>query len=76
MATCRCTSLKHPEHTDRVCENLATESDGYCKACSDHASREWAKTEPGSRAPANLSQPSVLPTAVQVTQGKVEPPKL
>ena len=35
MASCRCTSLKHENHPGRVCENLATESDGYCKACHD-----------------------------------------
>jgi hypothetical protein len=46
MATCRCTSLKHPEHLDRVCENLATESDGYCKICHDRAGQEWAQRQP------------------------------
>jgi hypothetical protein len=46
MATCRCTSLKHPEHLDRVCENLATESDGYCKVCHDRAGQEWAQRQP------------------------------
>ena len=75
MATCRCTSLKHPEHSDRVCENLATEPDGYCTVCSDHASREWVKAQTGSRAPVNMSQADALPTAVRVTQGKAEPVK-
>jgi len=37
MVTCRCTNLKHPEHLNSVCENLATESDGYCKACHDRS---------------------------------------
>ena len=45
MATCRCTSLKHPEHLDRVCENLATEPDGYCRACHDRANQEWAQKQ-------------------------------
>jgi hypothetical protein len=44
MTTCRCTSLAHPNHLDRVCENLASESDGYCRACHDQTAREWEKT--------------------------------
>jgi hypothetical protein len=46
MNACRCTSLKHPEHLGQVCEKIATEPDGYCKACHDHAVREGAKTPP------------------------------
>jgi hypothetical protein len=37
MTTCRCTSLKHPEHLGRICEKIATESDGYCSTCHAHA---------------------------------------
>jgi hypothetical protein len=53
MATCRCTSLKHPNHADRVCENLATEADGYCKACHEHAAREWQQNQRDPRPTGN-----------------------
>ena len=61
MATCRCTSLKHPRHLDRVCENLATESDGYCKACHDYiVSTRDAADRPQSDAAPRGSPPDGL----------------
>jgi hypothetical protein len=46
MNACRCTKLKHPEHPGQVCEKMATEPDGYCKACHEHAVRELAEAAP------------------------------
>lgn len=43
---CRCTSVIHDEHAGGPCTSPATESDGYCKACHDHAAREWAQAQP------------------------------
>jgi len=45
MVTCRCTSLKHPEHPGRMCENLATEPDRYCEACHAHIAHERESTK-------------------------------
>jgi hypothetical protein len=37
MNACRCTDVKHPEHSGHLCERMATEPDGYCQACHAHA---------------------------------------
>lgn len=55
MTTCRCTSLKQAEHLGRIFENLSTESDGYCKACHDHAERDRLQTERDVRSGSDLS---------------------
>jgi len=40
MTACRCTDVKHPEHAGHLCERMATEADGYCQACHEHAQQQ------------------------------------
>ena len=41
------TSLRHSEHLNRVCERMATESDGYCRECHEHVARGNANGQEG-----------------------------
>jgi hypothetical protein len=51
MTACRCTDVKHPEHSGHLCERIATEADGYCQACHDHARRHKAQAAPAFKNP-------------------------
>jgi hypothetical protein len=51
--------LKHPRHLDRVCENLATEPDGYCKACHDYALARLSGDSPEPDAAQRRSPPDL-----------------
>jgi hypothetical protein len=36
-----------------LCENLATEADGYCQVCHAHAQREGAPADPAPKPTGN-----------------------
>jgi len=44
MEICRCENRNHDNHKDKNCEAPATESDGFCKECSDKAGEELSQT--------------------------------
>lgn len=46
VVDCRCANVRHDEHAGRSCGAYASESDGLCKACHDHAASEWFRATP------------------------------
>jgi hypothetical protein len=59
MNVCRCTSLEDAEHLNRICDKLATEPDGYCKACHDHhVRRESQRSEAAKNVRAGQRPPA------------------
>ena len=43
---CRCVNVNHSNHEGELCEELATENDGYCKECHGRAAIEFIHTQP------------------------------